>query len=182
MRLVNTVLSTKILPETGYYLDKLCDSNNNVTFHSVCTYCTEYLGTFDKFNKSIECPNCKKIINTGNPSDPCFFAIIDPSDAIRDYIKIHEDYYDEVVKNRVHEKGNYKDIYDGKGYRFCVNSLQGTDRFNYVTLIHNADAIPIFYCSRYSITSMFLMPNEIPPQDRMSSLVLVGLWFGKKNQ
>ena len=63
-----------------------------------------------------------------NPSDPNYFALIDPSDAIQEYLKQHEEYYGYLMRSRFHERNHIKDIQDGKAYRKFVKRLPGCDR------------------------------------------------------
>ena len=107
-----------------------------------------------------------------------FFAIIDPSEATHDYIQLHENYYNYVVKERVHEPDYLKDIYDGKLYMDLVKNLSPDDRHSYATYIFNTDGAPVFKSSNFSIWPIYLLINEIPVQKRLNSIIVAGLWFG----
>ena len=73
------------------------------------------------------------------------FAIIDPSEATRDYIQLHENYYNYEVKERIHEPDYLKDIYDVKLYMDFVKNLSSVDRHSYATyILFNTDSAPVF--------------------------------------
>ena len=182
LQLINQICGEKIVPETRYMIDKLCNSAENITFHCLCTDCSNYIGTFDSKIKSLYCSNCDSAIDVSNFLKPSFFALIDPSDAIRDCLLKHEKYYENIVKKRTHKTNNIKDIYDGKCYRKLLKNLSSTNKSTYVTGFLNADGAPVFKSSTYSIWPFYLILNEIPIQDRLNSTILIGLWYGKKNQ
>lgn len=102
LKYTNCVFGDKILPETRYFINKLSNTENNITFHGVCMVCSQYLGTFIGLIQSIHCSECKSKIHVSNPSN-----------AIRGYLENHSKYYDYVIRNRVHESGKLFDIYDG---------------------------------------------------------------------
>ena len=117
MELMNSTISNSMLPETRYMLDKFCNTNNNVEFHAVCPHCSCYLGTFEDVNidNYMTCPNerCLRNVNVSSHSSPRYFVVMDPSYEVSNYLKIHADYYDYVVKDRKVSQDSYKDIYDG---------------------------------------------------------------------
>lgn len=69
---------------------------------------------------------------------------------------MHENHYDYVVKERIHEKDHISDIYDDNWYRKFVNSLPKTDKNSYVTCVLNTDGAPIYKSSKYSVWPFFL--------------------------
>lgn len=94
-------------------------------------------------------------------------------------IESNSTYYDNIVNNRVYEKGKFRDIYDGRKYGKFVKNLNESDKRNYATLVFNTDGAPLFTSSSYSIWPIFLMVNEVPFKVRTKELILAGLWFGK---
>ena len=118
-------------------MDHLCDTGENITFHCVCPNYSNYVSTLQDITKPVNCNACNTPTDVSNPSNMNFFAMIDPSDAVRDYIETHEDYYDYVVRERKHEKNIIKDIYDGKLYRKFVQKLPACERYSYVTEMFN---------------------------------------------
>lgn len=178
LKFVNRICSKSVVPETKYQLDKLCNNENTFTLHAVCTTCSMCLGTFEEFDKSFKCENCNTLIDVSNPSNSCYFATINPSNSVRDYLHLHENYYDDVVSHRIHETNLIKDIYDGESYRQFLNKLNDYDRKAYVTAIFNTDGAPVFESSNLSIWPIYIMLNEIPIENRFSSTIVVGLWFG----
>ena len=160
-------------------VDKLCNSNDSTVLHSVCTTCSKYIGTFQSTEKVVRCDVCETNVDASNPSNPCYFAILDPSNAISEYLESNENFYDDVIKKRIHEKNTVKDIYDGKLYRDFVKTLSRTDRYNYVTVTFNTDGASKFESSTSSIWPIYLCINEILAQKRFDSVIVTGLWFGK---
>ena len=179
MRFANNICRLNILPQTRYVIDKLCNSDSNTILHCVCPSCSKYTGTFEDLTNSVKCYNCGTIIKVSTPSDSNFFAIIDPSNNIRDSLEKHEVYYDYIVKERLHEKSCTKDIYDGKLYRNFIKNLPSSEQQAYVTVNFNTDGAPVFKSSNFSIWPIYLLVNEIPVQDRLNSMIVTGLWFGK---
>lgn len=177
---VNQICEKTIVPETRYMIDNLCNTSETVIFHSVCPECENYLGTFNNNVKSITCSNCKVDVDVSSLSKPSFFAFIDPSDAIRDCLQKHEDYYNFVMRERCHERNHIKDIYDGKAYRKFVDKLSLQDRYSYVSTILNTDGAPVFKSSNYSIWPLYIMPNEIPSEARFDNVIVLGMWYGEK--
>ena len=49
---------------------------------------------------------------------------------------------------------------------------------NDISITWNADGIPIFKSSKYSIWPIQCMVNELPPHLRPKNVLLTGLWFG----
>lgn len=84
-----------------------------------------------------------------------------------------------MVSERIHERGNFKDVYDGKMYRTFVHQLPPEDRKSYVTSILNSDGAPVWDSSNFSIVPVYLMLNELPIHLRLKNIIATGLWFGK---
>lgn len=178
LKLINIMFGTAVVPETKYFIDKLMDKLNNVEFHGVCPNCSKYLGTFESLKKSIICSVCNNDIDVSCLSNPCFFAFIDPSDAIKEYLEIHDNYYNYVVSERVHEKNVLRDIFDGKLYRYFVKSLSDEEKHSYATTLFNCDGAAVFKSTKFSIHPVYLIVNEIPVQFRLQSYIVCSLYFG----
>ncbi|XP_016841981.1 uncharacterized protein LOC100116797 isoform X1 [Nasonia vitripennis] len=179
MRLINCICGSEVLPQTGYSIDKLCNSKDNVVLYSVCPFCSTDIGKFLDLRKLVTCKSCNKIVDVSNPSNACYFAIIDPSEKIRDLIEPNEEYFDYIMNVRKHDKNHLRDIYDGLLYRQFVKSLPASDRHSYVTATINSDGAPVFESSNFSIwLLLYLMINELPVQTRFKNMCVMGLWFG----
>ncbi|XP_031777409.1 uncharacterized protein LOC116415911 [Nasonia vitripennis] len=178
LKFVNRLCGKNILPESKYQFDQLCKNENTLTLHAVCLTCSMYIGTFEKSNKSVNCENCNSLIDVSNPSNACYFAIVNPSNAVRDYIESHENYYDYIVSERIHEPNVIKDIYDGECYKNFLNNLNTIDRHAYATAVFNTIGAPVFESSNVSIWPIYIMLNEIPIHKRLNSTIVTGLWFG----
>ena len=177
LKFVNTICGTRILPESSYQIDKICNAAT-YTLYAVCPLCSIHLGKYDELDGIVKCKICDIEVDVSNPSNTCYFAIIDISDSVRDYLKVHEDYYDYIVTKRVHKTDHIEDFYDGKLYRDFVKQLSDSDRSAYMTMIFNTDGAPVFESSTVSIWPIYVTPNEIPIRDRLNSTIVCGLWFG----
>ncbi|KAJ8665790.1 hypothetical protein QAD02_007452 [Eretmocerus hayati] len=89
-------------------------------------------------------------------------------------------YHDYVVKERISDPRRIKDIYDSQLYMGFVEQLPLDYRHSFATAAFNVDGIAVFECSDYSIWVIYIMINEIPPQARLKSPMIVGLWIGKE--
>ena len=94
-----------------------------------------------------------------------FFVVINPCEEIGDHLIKNMEYYQYVLHERVSEIGHIKDIYDGKYYKEFVRKLPDGSKCEYVTAILNMDGANKFECSQYFLWSIYLMPNELPPQE-----------------
>ncbi|XP_031783998.1 uncharacterized protein LOC116417050 [Nasonia vitripennis] len=177
LKLTNCMFGKTVLPESRYKIDQLCKPANDIELHSVCYSCSNYIGTFKEFNTCVFCSNCNTEVDLSHPSNPCYFAIIHPSEAICEYLEMHENYYFPVVNERRHQKDCIEDIYDGKLYRQFVKNLSAVDRYAYATVIFITDGAPVFKSFSFSIWPIYIILNELPQQERLNSAITVGLWF-----
>ena len=180
--LINTVFENPILPQSRYMLDKLFNPKDEAVFYFVCSDCGNHIGKLEDFDTSeiAQCKVCKKQYELDKPSCENLFLMINPSTAIKEIIQANEEYYDDVVTQRHHEKNHLKDIFDGKKYREFTNSLPPEDKNQYATISFNTDGAAPFKSSKYSAWPVYLMVHEIPPQERFSNLITCGIWFNKK--
>lgn len=179
MKLINSVFATPIVPDSRHMINKFFNSNDSAEFHASCPHCDTYIGKFGELSVTTECANCHTIVDVSKPSSGNYYAIVDPSDAIADYLNAFEDYYTYIMHERRHEKGRIKDVYDGSRYRDFVKNLPETAKHQYVTASFNTDGAPVFESSTYSIWPIYLMVNELPVEQRLKNLIVCGLWFGK---
>lgn len=82
LELIHRTIDSSILPESRYMIDKILNPKDNVHYHALCSNCHNYLGSIDVLPDEIECTICKESVNVSNPSCPCYFAMIDPSERI----------------------------------------------------------------------------------------------------
>ena len=75
---------------------------------------------------------------------PVRVSLIDPSDAIADYIMLNEKHYDYFVKERKQEENVIRDIYDEDLYRTFVNLIPENEKYQYVSLTINSDGTQAF--------------------------------------
>ena len=180
-QLINSMLDKKILPSDPDKLDQIFNNQENVTYHATCPHCGSYAGKLEDLEEEHLCSNdkCLETSNWSNPSLENLFSTINPSTAVAELLSQHEDYYDYVINERKHEDGIIKDIYDGDKYLEFVNSLSPDDRKAYVTCVGNTDGATPYKFSKKSVWPVYIMLNEIPPQERINNVIVVGLWFGK---
>ena len=117
LKMLNTTFTSRILPETRYVLDKILNPSDGIQFHAVCPHCTEYLGMFGHTESQSNCSNCKQTLKLNEPCNTSFFVLIDPSKQISALINKYKNYYTHLVKEREHQKGFLRDVYDGKEQR-----------------------------------------------------------------
>lgn len=108
-----------------------------------------------------------------------FFAIIDPTEQITQYLQQHDKYYNWVMNERSHGENEMSEVYDGEKYREFRSLLEEAFKHRYVALALSTDGVLVFKSSKYSIWPVFLMINEIPIEFRFKSLITCGIWFGK---
>ena len=75
------------------------------------------------------------------------------------------------------QSNEVSDITTGELYQDLIKS-HGLSK-NDISLTWNADDIPVFKSSQYSIWPVQCLINELPPHLRSSNILLTGLWFGK---
>ena len=107
-----------------------------------------------------------------------FYVTINVKSDIKELLKRNSKYYDHV-RVRVHERGIYRDIYDGKAYRDFVDSLDPEFKTRYVSFVFNSDGAAKFESSKYSAYPIYILLNEIPMDIRTSEAIICALWFGK---
>lgn len=176
-KLINLMFEQPFLFESRYYIDKIFNPTTHCDFHAICPSCKVYVGKLGTMDAAVTCLKCSELMNLSSPSCLNFFMIIDPSEAIADILKEHENYYHYVINERKHVKNHFRDIYDGRKYRKFVDNLP--PHYEYITFNFNTDGAPKFKSSKYSIWPIYLMINEIPIQERMNNLITCGMWFGK---
>lgn len=84
--MVNVICGTNVLPQTKYALEKYCKAETKYTLHAACPDCFKYLGKFEdlKDDGVADCSICNVQVDCFNASSSCYFAMIDPSDSIRE--------------------------------------------------------------------------------------------------
>lgn len=177
--LINCIFTTAILPNTKYFVNKLFYPKKWSTFHGICPHCNDYAGSYVPHkDRYLTCKMCKVKINVNKYNFKDFFVTMDPSSPIKQLIESNATYYDFVIKDRPHEKGLIRDIYDGKMYRDFKKSLNASDKYQYATVSFKTDGVPLFENSTSSIWPIYIMINEIPFNIRTKELVLAGIWVG----
>lgn len=176
--MINYLFSSPILPTSCYLIEGLFNPSGNATFHGVCPECGTYIRTFTKSSKTTKCNFWNIDISTDSSYND-FFVNFDVNPKISELVKMNSDYYYDIMNHRVHEKGVFKDVYDGNMYQEFSTTLDERERHQYLTGIFNTDGAPLFKSSAYSIWPIYLQLNELPIQVRRTELIVFGLWFGK---
>ncbi|KAJ8685975.1 hypothetical protein QAD02_021768 [Eretmocerus hayati] len=126
-KMMNVAVGKIVLPDTRYLFDKLCNNRVEYILHAVCPECSGYAGIFEEATPTVECENCYFKFEAMNRSDACYFAIIDPSEAIRDLLQLYEDFYDYVMNRRKHDPNRMEDIRDGNLFMDFLKTLPKID-------------------------------------------------------
>lgn len=181
LKLVNNLLGKPILPDTPHFINKYFNPNLDTEYHGMCSNreCLAYLGKIESFNVSFSCRICGEVQKLSKTSYKNFFAIIDPSVSIQKVINRYDQYYDDVMENRLNTPGVIKDIFDGAIYKEFVSNLPDSDKKNYVSCLVNTDGASPDKSTTKSLWPIYLSVNEIPVCARYKNVITCGLWFGK---
>ena len=178
-KMINSILQTKILPETRYLADQLFNSKKGIEYHSICPKCKRCVSKFDEKDRLVYCGICNENILLKSPTYHDFFAIVNVENDISTLILQNIDHYQDVVNKRMENRETIEDFPDGILYKEFVNSLPHNERDNFVTVTFNSDGVPVFESSKFSMWPIQLIINELPVKVRNSKPVTCGLWFGK---
>jgi hypothetical protein len=72
----------------------------------------------------------------------------------------------------------FEDIYDGLLYKKLMEPGQFLHESNNYSYNFNTDGVPIFKSSKSSVWPIYMQVNELPPGERIKTLVLCGVWVG----
>ncbi|XP_043480061.1 uncharacterized protein LOC122509849 [Leptopilina heterotoma] len=176
---VNCIFTTNVLPDTGYFIDKLFFSSKFVIYHAICPECQNYAGTFNRSCIQKECEFCKEKFSVNGKNFTNFYATFDIKNNVKSCLERNDNYYNHVMQDRIQETDIFSDIYDGRAYSDFVQSLPPEDKHQYVTFTFNCDGAPVFESSNTSIYPIQLMINELPFEVRTKETIVAALWFGK---
>lgn len=176
---VNCMFASKVLPDISYFIDKLFFSTEFVKYHSICPNCDSYVGTFVLSDREKECNVCQEKFSINGKNYNNFVETFNIKNNIKTLLEKHENYYNDIMKNWIHEDGVYNDIYDGNTYRNFVDDLPNDEKQSYVTFTFNCDGAPTFESSTFSIYLIQIIINELPMEDRTKETIVCALWFGK---
>uniref|UniRef100_A0ABD2WDR4 Uncharacterized protein n=1 Tax=Trichogramma kaykai TaxID=54128 RepID=A0ABD2WDR4_9HYME len=182
LNLVNTFHESPVLHSSKYINDKILNTTSEVQFHAVCSKCSIYLGEFGKDILPDKCNFCNTEVNLKQSSNDSFFALINPASQIRDLLEVHEDHYENIMKNRVPHHELIEDVYDGRLYQKFRAQLPLDTKQSFVTMVMNTDGAPKFKSSKKSIWPVYPMINELPKEKRLNDVICCALWFNKKKE
>ncbi|XP_037525297.1 uncharacterized protein LOC119402235 [Rhipicephalus sanguineus] len=173
--LINRIFDKPILPHPRYHLHKLLNkTGTTMTFFFFCPKCFSHIGSVQT-NSYLKCLECNHTTFVSSLSDAPFFVTLDVESQHQRLLKDCDllDLTKPLPPNRT-----FSDIWDGKMYRTFVAATQHCGPR--ISFSLNADGTPLFKSSGTSIWPIQLIVNELPPQQRMSKLVLAALWFWKE--
>jgi hypothetical protein len=144
--------------------------------HFYCPQCAFYLG---KDRTSRDCGNCgKEFVSENSMKNGNFFLYIPLQRQLENLLMDPEMY--SMLTNRnlqdITQSNVISDITSSKLYRQLIQHHHLS--CNDISITWNADGIPIFKSSKYSIWPIQCMVNELPPHLRPKNILLIGLWFG----
>ena len=185
VKLLNSLFSTPVIPNTVYLLDKLLHSSAGIQRYFYCGKCSHSFGKRDSsVEPMLECPECNFVSKITDLTKATYLVVFPlqlqielllKNEKVREALRSPK----ELVENR--NPNEFSDIYDGKSYKDFANSLMENNNDTIViSLIGNTDGTPLFKSSNYSIWPFFGSINELPAAMRMRHLLLGGLWFGNK--
>ena len=178
-RMINRIFAKPFLPDSRYLVDMMFVSKDITCYYSICPHCGAYVGTYERSDVHKDCKECGHRIKLHDSSYTTFFVTYSVENEIKQLIETNDKYYNHTVKERIHENGVYRDIYDGQMYRKFVNNLDLGEEDRYITLTFNSDGVPVFKSPAYSIWPIQLIVNETPLNIRISKTIVFALWFGK---
>lgn len=133
-QLMNSLFEFLILPNTRYLIDTLFNPSKNATFHCMCPNWGIYIEIFERNQKYIKCDLCNETFNIKNSCYDKIFVYFDVSLQISELISSNIDYYNYIMKKKVHNPNCFEDIYDGQLYQALVTGLQIDDRHHSIVL------------------------------------------------
>ncbi|XP_034242612.1 uncharacterized protein LOC117646055 isoform X2 [Thrips palmi] len=148
-----------------------------VVYHHYCSGCY-----FKLEKKDTPCPNAKMHPAT---SGTCVFVEM-PLIPQLQKLFAQEEFYSNLNYKHTRTKvcaENLEDIYDGQIYKELEKSgFLSIDKPLNVTMIMNADGVPVFKSTNASMWPVFFNVNELPPHLRFKKeyTLIGGVWFGGK--
>lgn len=189
VQLINALFASPILPATIDTLDSLlnCKKGVNVKYFFYCKTCSELFGQLDfKVVKTHVCPKCRTRNLISDLRKAHFFVIFDVAQQLENLFQNQLLYNalmspDEAVARS--EAGFICDIWDGSNYKKFAERVRGllVQLCRVISCHFCVDGSPLALTSSlFSIWPIQLAINELPPELRISNLILAGLWFGQK--
>ncbi|KAL7296861.1 hypothetical protein TKK_0010255 [Trichogramma kaykai] len=178
---LNFIFKKKILPQTKYMLKKFMNVNtDNITYHSVCTVCHKYFGSFSNKKFSEACSNCISTFSLSSTNS--LFSELDISDQLKKL------FYDPIVVDSLEERwcrqkkqvDALEDIFDGLLYKKLCNKenmLKNQHNFSYT---FNTDGCQAADNSKVTVWPIYIMLHELPDYLRKKHTMLIGLWVAKQ--
>lgn len=176
-KMINSFLVRPIIPDSRYMLDKFFFPEGGKDYHAVCPACKSYVKQFYPHETYITCGECEYVTHLKSACYRDYFVVLNFESELKSLVENNAEYYLEIMQ-RQGQEGSYKDIYDGDKYKEFQNSLTPEQRQAYLSLLFNADDVPLFKSSHFSFWPFQAVPNEILIKCRNLKPVTLVAWFG----
>lgn len=178
-KLVNSMFSDPILPDTQFKLDELILKACGMNYHFYCCKCQKLLRATD-LTGVITCNKCRTQNDISDMTKASFFVTFDIATQLEMLFKdpsvcallLNPKFY-------AHVGEGMNDLYSGKVYQLFLASLDPSDLAQHISTVLCADGSPLFKSSVLEIWPLIASVNELPPLQRMKNPILLGLWFGR---
>lgn len=181
-KIINSIFSEPIIPDTSFKIDSLLLSTSGVTYHFYCKKCVKPLYNPQKA-EFVTCRprKCGTVNNVSDLDKSSYFVSFDVCTQLEIILRdpevaaklINLESYERVSPG-MHE------LWDGAVHRRFRISLDFRDGALHLTIIVCADGSPLFKSSNGDITPFVASINELPFRERMKKgrCLLLGMWFG----
>ncbi|KAL7288239.1 hypothetical protein TKK_0017580 [Trichogramma kaykai] len=123
-KMLNLFLSTSLLPQSRYLVDKLFNAKEYVQYHALCPKCKLYITEFDRDNDFVvQCIPCNYEFSIKDPTYFDYFVTINQEKEIARDFEENWFHYELVKARRKENSTSFRDIYDGVLYKQLRNSL-----------------------------------------------------------
>lgn len=179
-RMLNIFLSTTVLPESRYLVDKIFNFEDNVDYYALCPTCKRFITQFNREeDNGAFCEQCDLQFSFKDPTYRDFFCIMNPENEIAHYMEENWTYFESIVDARARNTEHINGFHDGLFYKRLRNSLPDDRKDNFITATFNSDGSPVFESSAFSVWPIQIMINELPFKQMTSKTIVCGLWFGR---
>lgn len=177
LRLINVLFGSTVLPHTKYLFRKLWaqTKQDRVVYHYYCDSCSTLL------NPTLTCEVCNTVHKLAELRlKGSFFVILKIRDQLSHLVHMNKRVlHENLLKLQTATSDYITDITSGAAYQRLKRD--GILKEGDLTVTFNTDGSPLFKSSKTSIWPIQLTLNELPPEVRLKSSTLAGLWFGKKH-
>lgn len=162
-----------------YFQKYFKDLRSPLVYHRYCSFCFTPI-TADQTTS--RCPNTKCNRNLSEKGATSYFIEIPIVQQIQNLF-LRPGFYNllqhRFTRSKKH-RDNIEDIYDGALYKKLFSDNGFLSNPHNISFLWNTDGVSIFKSSNFSIWSLYLRINELPPKERRKkeNMIFAGLWFG----